>query len=81
MLGAGCTVYTSRPRTCARYDCRVFAAAGIPADRDAITARASRWVFDYPTPADRAAHDAVLAAARAITGQDPVTTALRAVRG
>ncbi len=65
MLAAGsCTIYESRPLTCRTYDCRVFAAAGIAADRDAITRQSRRWAFGYPAPADRAEHAAVRAAAR-----------------
>ena len=64
MLEEGrCSIYEDRPLTCRAYDCRVFAAAGIEADRPAITARARTWVFEYPTEEDRRAHDAVRAAA------------------
>ena len=64
MLEEGrCSIYEDRPLTCRAYDCRVFAAAGIDADRPAITARARTWVFDYPTEDDRRAHAAVRAAA------------------
>ncbi len=59
-----CAVYDRRPRTCRVYDCRVFAAAGIPADRGPITRRAARWVFTYADDHARAEHDAVRAAAR-----------------
>lgn len=58
-----CSIYEDRPLTCRTYDCRVFAAAGIDADRPAIAARAQTWVFDYPTEDDRRAHAAVRAAA------------------
>jgi Fe-S-cluster containining protein len=65
MLGdAGCTIYDARPMTCRTYDCRVFAAAGVESDKPAVAERASRWEFDHPGPADVAAHDAVMAAAR-----------------
>ena len=59
-----CSIYEHRPLTCRMYDCRVFAAAGIDADRDEITRRAHRWSFGYPSPRDRVEHDAVRAAAR-----------------
>jgi len=59
-----CTIYDWRPRTCRTYDCRVFAAAGIVADRDAISARARRWRFTCPAPADADELAAVRAAAR-----------------
>jgi hypothetical protein len=60
----GCSIYEQRPWTCRTYDCRVFAAAGVAADREAITRRAECWVFEYPSQADRDAHVAVGAAAR-----------------
>ena len=59
-----CSIYEDRPLTCRTYDCRVFAAAGCDADRDAVTRQARRWRFDYPTQDDRDAHAAVQAAAR-----------------
>ncbi len=63
--GAGrCEIYAHRPRTCRTYDCRVFAAAGIGADRDEIALRARRWRFDDLAPRDRDERAAVRAAAR-----------------
>jgi uncharacterized protein len=62
--GGRCTVYAWRPRTCRIYDCRVFAAAGIAADRAAISARARRWRFACPAPADADKLAAARAAAR-----------------
>jgi hypothetical protein len=61
-----CSIYEHRPRTCRTYDCRVFPAAGLDLDDDdkaLITRQARRWRFAHPTPADRARHDAVRAAA------------------
>jgi hypothetical protein len=61
-----CTIYAHRPRTCRTYDCRVFAAAdaGVDGAVDGlIAARARRWRFAYPTPADRSRHEAVRTAA------------------
>jgi uncharacterized protein len=67
MLSAGrCTIYAERPQTCLDYDCRIFAAAGLDAggtDKGVINQRVREWRFTYPTPADRQAHDAVLATA------------------
>jgi hypothetical protein len=64
MLGdRGCTVYEHRPRTCRTYDCRVFAAAGVPSDKPLVAERAAAWDFDHPGPEDLAAHDAVRRAA------------------
>ena len=59
-----CSIYEQRPLTCRTYDCRVFTAAGIEADRDPITRRARRWRFAHPTGDDRDEHAAVRAAAR-----------------
>ena len=65
--GGRCTIYEHRPLTCRTYDCRVFAAAGIDADRDEITRRARRWRFACPEPRDRAGLAAVSDAARWIS--------------
>ena len=59
-----CSIYEHRPLTCRVYDCRVFAAAGIDADRDEITRRVRRWAFGHPTQRDRDEHAAVRTAAR-----------------
>jgi uncharacterized protein len=64
LTGHECSIYEHRPLTCRTYDCRVFAAAGIAADRAQITQRAQRWKFSHPTRDDRAQHAAVQAAAR-----------------
>ena len=58
-----CTIYEHRPLTCRTYDCRIFAAAGIDADRDAITRRARRWRFDCAAEGDGDGLAAVGAAA------------------
>jgi Fe-S-cluster containining protein len=89
LVDGACSIYDTRPRTCRTYDCRVFPAAGIEADDDKplIAARARRWVFSHPMPADSADHDAVRAAAVALAavpvGERPTSqteTAVRAVR-
>ena len=65
MLNDGrCSIYEERPSTCRNYDCRIFAAAGIAADRGPITRQARRWAFSHPAPVDRDEHEAVRAAAR-----------------
>ena len=64
LIEAKCSIYEYRPLTCRMYDCRVFAAAGIAADRTLITQRARRWKFSYPTKGDRKRHAAARAAAR-----------------
>jgi hypothetical protein len=63
---SGCAIYAKRPQTCRSYDCRIFAAAGIPAgghDKAGINARVERWRFAYPSERDREEHAAVRAAA------------------
>jgi uncharacterized protein len=62
--GRRCEIYEDRPRTCRLYDCRVYTAAGVDADRDAITRQARAWAFSYPAARDRREHEAVRAAAR-----------------
>lgn len=64
--GAGCSIYADRPRACREYDCRIFAAAGIDAggaDKAVINQRVRAWEFSYGSDAERAAHEAVKAAA------------------
>lgn len=59
-----CSIYDHRPRTCRVYDCRVFTAAGMDADREEITVQSRRWRFTYPASEDGEEHEAVRAAAR-----------------
>lgn len=48
-----CSIYAHRPQTCRDYDCRIFAATGIPAgeagtaksQKRKVDARAARWQF------------------------------------
>ena len=61
-----CSIYAHRPRTCRTYDCRVFPAAGLDGpgdDKPLVAERARRWRFAHPGDDDRAAHEAVRAAA------------------
>jgi uncharacterized protein len=85
-----CSIYECRPLTCRTYDCRVFAAAGIAADKPAITARTRRWKFSYADQDGRDRHAAVRAAAAflrthadgfpaAAAPRDPVRVAILAV--
>ncbi len=89
--GGCCTVYAHRPLTCRMYDCRVFAAAGIGADREEISRRSRRWRFTCPESRDRDELAAVRAATRfvrdnaaafpaAAAPDDPVRLAVLAVR-
>jgi hypothetical protein len=58
-----CSIYEDRPLTCRTYDCRVFTATGIDADRPAITERARSWAFSHHQGGDRRERSAVRAAA------------------
>lgn len=81
--GDACSIYTSRPRTCRHYDCRVFAAAGISlgtGPRSAINERIWQWRFEYPTELDVRLHCAVRAAASFLQAHgDLIPKALRPV--
>lgn len=74
MLADGtCSIYPSRPMTCRRYDCRVFAAAGIlpeAPERAAIAQRVRRWRFRCPTADDTRAFDAVRTAGAYLRAAD-----------
>jgi uncharacterized protein len=64
-IDGSCSIYADRPSTCRTYDCRVFAATGIPAGdagKALINARVRRWFFDFSTETDRDRHSAVRAA-------------------
>lgn len=61
-----CSIYDDRPRTCRRYDCRVFAAAELSPDDDGktlVAVRVREWRFEHPTARDVREHAAVRAAA------------------
>lgn len=65
MLGpSGCTIYDHRPRACRMFDCRVFAATGVAAQRPGIDAQVARWRFDATTSASTTARAAIDAAVR-----------------
>jgi hypothetical protein len=66
LIGGHCSMYEDRPLACRTYDCRIYAAAGIVADRAAIARQVERWRFTYPSQDDRDRHAAVRAAARHI---------------
>jgi uncharacterized protein len=54
-----CSIYDYRPQTCRDYDCRVFAATGVPVDRQTqpdIAHRVGQWVFSYETEESREEH-------------------------
>jgi Fe-S-cluster containining protein len=60
-----CSIYEYRPQTCRSYDCRVFAATGIPVDRDQpdIAHRVNAWVFSYENEESRQEHSTLKDAA------------------
>jgi Fe-S-cluster containining protein len=68
MLAAGsCSIYAQRPATCARYDCRIFAATGLAEggpEKAEIMQRARRWAFSYRDSQERSRHEALKAGAR-----------------
>lgn len=68
LVDGRCTIYADRPLACRTYDCRIYTAAGVPADRAAIAQQVDRWTFAHPSPDDLARHAAVKAAARYIQG-------------
>lgn len=86
-----CAIYAHRPLTCRTYDCRVFTAADLDADREPITRRARRWRFSCRAPEDAAGLAAVRAAARwipahaaafpgGVVPDDPAALAVLSVR-
>ncbi len=81
LVDGACSIYEHRPRTCRTYECRVFPAAGIDADKPAVARRARQWRFDHPTDVDQAEHAAVRAAAAYVAHRDDLaaTATQRAV--
>ena len=76
-----CSIYADRPRTCRTYDCRIFPAAGVEADAQAmplIAAQARRWRFTYDSPQSRDQHEAVRAAAEALRASEAGETVVPA---
>jgi hypothetical protein len=62
-----CTIYADRPRTCRDYDCRIFAATGMPPDgatQPIVAERVRAWVFETPSAESRQALAAARASAR-----------------
>jgi Fe-S-cluster containining protein len=85
LVDDGCSIYAVRPRACRTYDCRVFPASGVEADKPAIADRARRWRFTFDARG-RQLHAEVVAAASALAdGDDPPPNAtglaVRAIRG
>jgi len=54
-----CSIYVDRPQTCRSYDCRIFAATGVPVDQQTqaeIAHRVQAWVFHYECEESRLEH-------------------------
>jgi uncharacterized protein len=53
-----CSIYEYRPQTCRSYDCRVFAATGVPVDeaQPDIAHRVNNWAFGYDGEESRQEH-------------------------
>jgi Fe-S-cluster containining protein len=59
LVGDECSIYEYRPQTCRDYDCRIFAATGVPVDEETqseIARRVKAWVFHYESEASREEH-------------------------
>ncbi|MEO6080652.1 MAG: YkgJ family cysteine cluster protein [Steroidobacteraceae bacterium] len=66
LLCAGaCSIYNDRPQTCRDYDCRIYAAAELMPDgeRPVIHQRVSAWRFEFISPEEHDAAEAVRQAA------------------
>lgn len=69
LINGNCSIYEHRPLTCRQYDCRIFCAAGLPADDDdklLINTQLKNWEFSYPHESDHQCSSAVLEAAKFI---------------
>jgi Fe-S-cluster containining protein len=75
LVDGACSIYEHRPRTCRTYDCRVFTAAGVAADKPAIAARAARWRFTYADDDGARAHEAARAVAVELRRTHPTAPA------
>jgi hypothetical protein len=79
-----CSIYAHRPRSCRMYDCRVFAATGVPPEGDgraAIARQVKRWRFDDSSVKAKAQQEAVRAAVTFLQGRsaDGTQLAVRAI--
>ncbi len=59
-----CSIYRERPQTCRDYDCRLFAASGLPSGHGEIDQQIARWRFHYGNEESLRAHAAIRATAR-----------------
>jgi hypothetical protein len=80
LVGGRCTIYDDRPLACRTYDCRIYAASGVAADRADIAAQVRRWRFSHPSRDDRDRHAAVRAATHFVR-EDPYALPSDAARG
>jgi len=79
LVDGRCTIYADRPIACRTYDCRIYAATGVAADRGPIAERVRLWEFTYASREDRERHAAVTAAVRFV-GDHPESLPSEAVR-
>jgi len=63
-----CSIYENRPRTCRKYDCRVFPATGLSVseEKKLISEQADRWDFKFLDKNDQKQNTAVKTAAKFI---------------
>lgn len=64
LVEGNCSIYDNRPQTCRDYDCRIFAATGIPVEpQSEIAQRVTAWRFRFRTAEGRAHRTALQNAA------------------
>lgn len=59
LVNGACSIYPHRPQTCRDFDCRLFAATGLPAggeEKHEVNAAAAAWQFSYATEKARHRH-------------------------
>ena len=62
-----CSIYESRPMTCRKFDCRIFAAAGIKAggsEKALINEKVRNWQFEYNSSEDIQTHEFIKSTAK-----------------
>lgn len=64
LRNGACSIYRERPQACRDYDCRLFAASGLPSGHGEIDRQIARWRFHYDSEEGLRAHAAIRSAAR-----------------
>ena len=70
-----CSIYPHRPQTCRDFDCRLFAATGLPAGgrkKQDVNGAAAAWQFSYATEKARHCHTML----KSIAGELAATSGL-----